>query len=140
MAFNASVVMVAARQHRHNPGRTFVYRYDGDNKSKAFHGWEVRFALGNFLAPPTPRLERLRDAMLGSFARFARTGDPNGAPGVPPWPSWGAAGASGQVLQFDLGGCSTGVYGQAAPAMGKVVDLLDGAFTHARKTSQLSRL
>merc|ERR1712050_507195 len=39
MAFNASTVMIAARQHRHKPGKTFVYRYDGKGKRKAFHGW-----------------------------------------------------------------------------------------------------
>mmetsp|Transcript_815 Transcript_815/g.2193 ORF Transcript_815/g.2193 Transcript_815/m.2193 type:complete len:505 (-) Transcript_815:20-1534(-) len=136
MAFNASTIMVATRRHQHNRGKTFVYRYDGRNNSRAFHGWEMMFALGNLPGglDTKPTLTKFRDVMLGAWARFTLTGDPNGAPGIPTWAPWDSTGSDGVVMRFDMAGCSTCAYTEAAPAIGEVIGLIDHAYPHTSRT------
>jgi len=136
MIFGASTVMVAARQHQHNPGGTFVYRYEGESGRNSYHTRELPLVLGNLPSDEPPGRLHLGEKMLGAWANFARTGDPNGTPGVPPWAPWGAAGTDGVVMLFDEAGCATGSYVDVAPAIGKVIEHIDDAYPHSSKGLQ----
>jgi len=140
LAFNAPAVMVAARQHQHNPGNLYVFRYEGNNKRRSFHGWELDLVLGNVPEKSKPPFHKLSDTMLQAWTSFARTGNPNGPAALPKWAAWGSSGLDGVVMCFDTVGISPVSYTKAAPAIRDCVDLIDAAFVHSSQTEQRSRL
>jgi len=132
MAFNASTVMVASRQARHSQkrgARTFAYRFDGFGNRNAFHGWELGLIFGTLVNENNPATVEFADTMRSAFAAFIETGDPG-------WPAWSEAdGLNGPVMRFDRNGSRTDSYLEAAPEIGRIVDLLDVAFFHTSNTT-----
>jgi len=134
MAFNASTVMVAARQARHRPDETFAYRFDGFGNRNAFHGWELGLVFGTLLNEGNADTNRFAESMRSAFVRFMNTGRPRAAD-LPPWSAWSISdGLDGPVMHFDRARNQTTGYLEAAPEIGRIVDLLDDAFFHQSST------
>jgi para-nitrobenzyl esterase len=134
LAFNASTVMVAARQAMHRDD-TYTYRFDGFNNRNAFHGWELGLKFGTILNKSNEEVVRFARSMRSAIADFVKTGDPNGAENVPAWPAWSIDdGLNGPVMHFDKVGNHVDGYQQAAPAIDRVIEVIDTAFPHSSIT------
>ena len=128
LSFNASTVMVAARQARRNPVGVFSYRFDGFNNRNAFHGWELGLVFGTMLNEDNPETVRFADVMRDAFTEFMKTGSPG-------WPAWSSAdGLNGPVMRFDRSASTLSGYLTAAPEIGRVIQVLDDAFFHSSTT------
>jgi len=64
--------MIAARQSKHNPNQTRIYRFGGFNNRNAFHGWELGLIFGTLMnenRPAAPAIGKVVELIDRAFFR-----------------------------------------------------------------------
>ena len=134
MSFNASTVMLVSRQSKHRPDTTYAYRFDGFNQRNAFHGWELGLFFGTLYNASDEHARSLADSMRQYLANYMKSGNPNSDDLIPEWVAWDDGGKPETTMYFDRSGNEIDRYGDRAPSISKVIDLIDTVFFHESKT------